>query len=611
MKIQLGTTDKLPLLEIVLKNRNVKVSAEDFLNLSWDDVQSPHDIENLERIADKIHSHLKNSEKIAIIVDSDTDGFTSAALLVNYLELQKEVGYEGSWEGNNPEFVFLFHEGKTHGLSNTTIMKDLRDNIKPDLLIIPDASGTDEQYKALNDLGIEIVVLDHHDTSNKGDNEKTIVANPYHSKDYKNKALSGVGVVFQLCRIFDQKMIFETANKWLDLVAVGLVADVMDLRSKETRFLVQEGLKEENIRLPFLVQARVLDTRVSNDIPYNPKRIGFNIAPLFNAVNRISPIEEKKFIFYSLLDNMALEEVDSGKRVKKSAFDEFEEKPKVLYVDEAIRQASNAKGRQDSRKKKMAGLIDEMISDEKMYEDKVIIIPIDDFNEDQRALGGVTAAALADGYQRPCILLFKDKVEPGAEVKYSGSLRAPSNVEAFLNFRTQCEESRLCTYVMGHQQAAGVGIKGENIGKLRAYFNEKYKEISSEILYQCDFLFDANDPALPDAIFEIAHYKNLWGQGIEEPLIAITGVLLSSQSLFLCGQRKSTLKISLPNGVSCITHKSSQEEHDSLIIPYDGKVEERYLATIVGKASVNEYGGRVSPQIDIESFEVQGTTLNL
>lgn len=98
------------------------------------------------------------------------------------------------------ELVPLFHVGKTHGLSDTKVMRQIRDEVKPNLLIVPDASGTPEQYQALVDLGLDILVIDHHDTNDRGDNNRVIVVNNQQSENYKNKALSGVGVVWQVCR---------------------------------------------------------------------------------------------------------------------------------------------------------------------------------------------------------------------------------------------------------------------------------------------------------------------------------------------------------------------------------------------------------------------------
>lgn len=585
-------TEELDPMSHVLRNRGV-TDIEGFFNLGWDDVQSSYDLDNIQLAADKILYHCRNSKTIAVLVDCDADGMTSAAVLINYLEEQRRMGFVGennTWDGNTPEFQYLLHEKKEHGLTDTIIMKQLRDLVKPALLIVPDASGTDEQYKALNDLGIDIVVLDHHDTKEKGDNNKTIVVNNQHSEKYRNKDLSGVGVVYQLCRVFDDMLSFVTADKWLDLVAVGLVADVMDMRSPETRFLVLEGLKPENIRSPFLRQARI-DLSYSLGGEYNPLNVAFYIGPLFNAVLRIGTMEEKTLLFRSLLDADALSEIENGKRGCKGEM--------VELVVETLRQSTNAKGRQKRRQDKLTELIDAVISEEGLLQNKVLMLAIDDFEEDQRALSGLIANKIQDYYQRPCILMFQN--EDGS---YSGSVRAPDNIEAFAGFRDQCNDSKLVVYASGHAQAFGIKVTAANVQALQNHFNKKYADIVVDATYNCDFCFDASDPKLGETIEALAAGKEVWGTGIKEPLIAVTNVHISRSSLTLMSADKNpTLKIDLPVGVECLRFRSSKEEFDSLCLPYDG-VEQYYEGVIVGKCSINEWRGKCTPQLFIENYEV-------
>lgn len=576
----------------VLLNRGVK-DIEGFFNISWDTLQSAYDLDNIQLAANKILHHCRNSKTIAVLVDCDADGMTSAAVLINYLETQRligEVGENQTWEGNIPEFQYLLHEKKEHGLSDTNIMRQLRDLVKPALLIVPDASGTDDQYKALNDLGIDIVVLDHHDTKEKGDNNKTIVVNNQHSEKYLNKDLSGVGVVYQLCRVFDDMLTLVIADKWLDLVAVGLVSDVMDMRAPETRFLVQEGLRPENISSPFLQQARI-DLSYSLGGDYNAINVGFYIGPLFNAVLRIGTMEEKTLLFRSLLDVDAISEIENGKRGCKGEM--------VPLVVETLRQATNAKGRQKRRQDKLTELIDTVISEEKLMLNKIILLAIDDFEEDQRALSGLIANKIQDYYQRPAIIMFKN--EDGS---YSGSSRAPDNIEAFQNFRDQCNESKLVVFASGHGQAFGIKVTAANVQKLQDYFNNKYATVVVDATYNCDFCFDANDPKLCEVIEALAENKAIWGTGLKEPLIAITNAHISRSSLTLMSADKNpTLKIDLPSGVECLRFRSSREEFDSLCLPYDG-VEQYYEGIIVGKSSINEWRGNRTPQLFIEDYEV-------
>lgn len=166
----------------------------DFFDLDWSCVQSPHDLDYAKEAAERIIRAMRDGEKVAMLVDVDVDGFTSSSLLTNYLNQQmKEYG---SFPDSKMEIVHIFHEKKTHGLGDAKAMRQVRDEIKPTLLIVPDASGTAEQYQGLVSIGVDVVVIDHHDTKERGDGEKVIIVNNQQSDKYRNKALSGVGVTW-------------------------------------------------------------------------------------------------------------------------------------------------------------------------------------------------------------------------------------------------------------------------------------------------------------------------------------------------------------------------------------------------------------------------------
>lgn len=520
------------------------------------------------------------------------DGFSSSALLINYIRMQQQYG---DWGDYDPELVPIFHRDKTHGLADTEVMRRLRDEILPDLLVIPDASGTDSQYQALTDLDIDIIVLDHHDMVERGDGDKVIVVNNQQSEKYTNKDLSGVGVVWQFCRVLDEKLTLVCADRWLDLVAIGNVGDVMDMRSPETRFLVTQGLQNDHINSYFLQFKKFTDYSM-RDKDYCPHVVSFNIAPLFNAVCRFGDFKEKEFLFNALLDNMAGTKVNNGKR--------GHEDEAVDLVEEACRLATNTKSRQDRRKNKLVEMIETVISEEGRIKDKVLVLAFDDFEEEYRALSGLVAGTLADIYQRPVILTFKKGDD------YIGSLRVNGTNPAYENFKDQCNASGYCTFASGHQSAAGIGIKGDCVEKLQEYFNERYKDIDSEVYYDVDFIIDANDPALPDLIAELAPLKDIYGKGLEEPLIAVTNVKIGQSNTSLMGAKKTTLGITLPN-MKFINFKSSREEYDSLRPSYNGQVEQFYVATVIGKEpELNVWGNNCTPQLKIEDYHIEGSVFD-
>lgn len=571
----------------ILANRGV-TDIEGFFDLDWDCVQDPADLDYSTEAAERIIKALRDGEKVAMLVDVDVDGFTSSALLSNYLH-QQMMEY-GSFPDSGMEIVHLFHEKKTHGLNDTKIMRQLRDEVKPNLLVIPDASGSNEQYQALVDLGIDVVVMDHHDTKERGDGKKVIVVNNQHSDKYRNKALSGVGVTWQVCRMMDRLLDFCCADNYLDLVALGLVADVMDMRSPETRFLVLEGMKPENAQVPLTVMA----PEIFRDFERMTQHfIGWTIGPAVNAITRIGTRSENELGFGCLLDENMDKMVANNKRGASG---------QTEYVREAWRIVTNAKGRQDRRRNKLTQMIENLVQEEGLADNKIIVLAIDDFEEEYRALSGVVANQLIDVYQRPVVLTFLND-----DGDYAGSLRAPGHIEAWENFRSMCEESKCCRYASGHQLAAGICIYGDAVQDFIDYFNEKFADVDVEPGHVVDFIFDADDPSIVDLCRDIDACGDIWGNGIEVPKIAVQNVKVGPGTLSLLGKMPSrrVLSIDLPNGVRAVKFGSSQEEFQSLCLPYSTPPQ-YYNLTIVGTMSLNRFAGRETPQILVEDYEVKG-----
>jgi single-stranded-DNA-specific exonuclease len=235
-----------------------------------------------------------------------------------------------------------------------------------------------------------------------------------------------------------------------------------------------------------------------------------------------------------------------------------------------MRQATNGKARQKRQSDKLSALIDDLIVRDNLLVNRVLIITIDDFDESQKALSGLICNKLQDMYSRPVILVFKNKDNGN----YYGSARSPSNIEAFLGFREFCEESHLGIYFSGHSAAFGVAITPYNIPAFQEYCNNAFSGVDMTPTFNVDFIFDAADPALPDTVLALAQFKDYWGANVEEPVIAVTNVVIDKGHFSLLSQDKNpTLKITTPSGVALMKFRSSHEEFESLLIDYDGEVE--------------------------------------
>ena len=152
-----------------------------------------------------------------------------------------------------------------------------------------------------------------------------------------------------------------------------------------------------------------------------------------------------------------------------------------------------------------------------------------------------------------------------------------------------------------HANALGVGIYDAFFETFIDYSNQALAEFDFTPCYKVDFIFNGADFKGSD-IIEIAELKSLWGQGVEEPLVAIEHINLHAGNVELMSPNKSpTLKITLPNGTSLIKFKSSNEEFEKFN-SQTGCI----TINIVGKCERNEWNGIVKPQIIIEDYEIVG-----
>lgn len=537
---------------------------------------------------------ISNNDKAVVIIDSDCDGFTSAATIINYL-------YDLFPAWVSEKLSWFMHDGKQHGLSDF----NLEDDIK--LIIIPDAGSNDYEYhKKYNEQNIEIIVLDHHEAEKLSDH--AIVINNQLS-EYPNKHLSGVGVVWQFCKYLDSLMNINNADKYLDLVALGLDADMMSLKEIETKHLIEKGFKQ--LQNPFF-EAMVEKNDYSMKSKVNPISVAFYVAPYVNAIVRSGTIEEKQIVFRSMLNFEAYKKVPSTKRGHKLGEEE-------TILAQALRTCTNVKNRQTRAQDAGLEFLEKMIEEQNLLDHKVLLFLLEPGQID-RNIAGLIANKFMAKYQRPCCILTKvtEKIEPlmvqiadgvrGLKwntehqtytlVTYQGSARGYDK-SGITNFKDICIETDCIRYAEGHQGAFGLGLDEDMIDEFLAATDEALKDMSSEPVYWVDFVYDG-DNVDADGIVEIASHDELWGKDMDEPIVAIHNVRLTKDMVSLMSpDKKPTLKITLPNKVSLIKFNSSQEEYESFIS------EEGWIkADFIGKCNANEWNGHLYPQVFIEDFQI-------
>ena len=560
--------DVVNAVEQVLANRGIAPeNVEHYLNTTDEDILSPMLIMNIEEGVKVLIKHIAQGDKVLIQIDSDCDGYTSAAALINYLNRL----FPGFVQSN---IYYRIHTGKQHGILLETIPEDVK------LVIAPDSSSNDyEVHQELKAKGVDVLVIDHHEADKISENA-VIINNQL--CDYPTKSLSGVGMVYKFCSYMDELLNVDYADDYLDLVALGMVADMMDLRDYETRHLITRGL--EHIRNPYF-KGMVDKQAYSLKDGITPIGVAFYIAPYVNATIRMGTQEEKLMLFESMLDYRGYELVPSTKRGCKGQSE--------TRVEQACRNCTNIKNRQTKARDAALENIERIIKEKNLLENKILAIKLDTFAAD-RNLTGLIANQLMAKYQRPVLLL--NKTEDGWE----GSGRGYDKSK-FDNLREFLKESELVMYAEGHANALGVGITNDNFTTFIDYSNRELAGFDFTPCYKVDFIFNGADFRGKD-IVEIAELKSLWGQGVDEPFIAIENIKVYAGNVVLMSPDKSpTLKITLPNGTSLIKFKSSQEEYEKLRSE-TGCV----TINVVGKCERNVWNGTVTPQIIIEDYEIVG-----
>lgn len=562
---------ELTAVERVLSNRGIMPSEiNHYLHTTDDDILSPSLITNMDAGIKMLIKHIAQNDRVLLQIDSDCDGYTSAAVLMNYLNCLFP-----SFVQNN--IIYRIHTGKQHGIILDTVPTDVK------LVIAPDSSSNDyDEHRALKEQGVDVLVIDHHE-ADKISECACVINNQL--CDYPTKSLSGVGMVYKFCSRIDEFMNVDYADQFLDLVALGLIADMMDLRDFETKHLITRGL--ENIRNPYFY-GMVKKNEFSLRDGITPIGVAFYIAPYVNATIRMGDHNEKMMLFESMLDFRGYEQIPSTKRGCKGQME--------TRVEQACRNSTNIKNRQAKVRDSALEAIERIIKDKGLLDNKILVIKLDEKMSVDRNLTGLIANQLMAKYQRPVLLLNK------TALGWEGSGRGYDK-SRFDNLREFLNESGLVMYAEGHANALGVGIQDEKFNTFIEFSNKALESFDFTPCYKVDFIFNGGDFKGKD-IIEIAELKSIWGQGIDEPYVAIENVKVSSENIHLMSADKNpTLKISLPNGTSLIKFKSSHEEYEKL------KSEMGCVTiNVVGRCERNIWNGTVSAQLIIEDYEIVSTT---
>ena len=444
-------------------------SYENYTNI-WDAMQL------LEKARKGATYHDKH---IAIVCDSDCDGYCSSAMAKRFL-IHFGVPKE--------RISVLFHSGKQHGLSKdilTQLNKGVG-NTPIALIWLPDAGTNDvEACGYYTDcFNIPVLITDHHIADRQ--NGYGLIVNNQTSENVTNKDLCGTGVTYKVISAYCNMAGDNFHQSIVDLVALATISDVMDMRSVENRLFVKWGLSHiNNTFLIGLCEAFIANGNI------NPTSIAWDIVPKINAVCRSDDAELKQELFNALCDDVW----DEG------------------LIDRL--RACHQKQRNEV---------------DKLYQETLAMHPMGDkvkiFVVENTPYSGLVANKLSDYYSCPVMVVHE------SYNKYIGSLRSPCPM------KTQLNDTNLMTLCMGHECACGVGWYKNTTDELIAKCKQlDFTPAVKEVTYSTDNvlmgreLFDMHD-----------EYMDVWGQGIPEPTVHFSNITISGQDIKELGTNKTTIK---------------------------------------------------------------------
>ncbi len=413
------------IVDQLLINRGIDPKQKDrFLNPDfYRDTCDAKKLPNIDTVVKCIKQAIYDKEKIGIFADYDADGVPGAAILTKLfrlLKLRTEIYIPTRKEGyglNEQGIRFL----KEQGCSLI---------ITVDLGIV-----NDKEVKLAKDLGIDVIVTDHHEIqSNKLPKDAIAIVHPQLPKSkYQNPNLSGGAVAWKLAwgilkEIKGEKYL-TYAKWWLDLAAITLVCDNMIVTGKkdnlENRVLIKYGInilsKTKNIGLKKLYEIASIDPK-----SISTYTIGFQIGPRINAPGRMNHAGPSYYLLIS-------EDKKEAKEIAEQL--DVINKQRQKELDEILKQAQNK------------------VKTEKLDKKKIILVVGKNWLS---GIVGLIAGKLMERYCRPVIVFRQD----GENLH--GSARSISGFDIMKALK-KCEK-----YLVGfggHKAAAGLTLEKKNFSK--------------------------------------------------------------------------------------------------------------------------------------------------
>ena len=547
--------------------------AKKFLNPQIGYFYKSDTMKDLYNAVNLLKKNIDAGKKILIVGDYDVDGVISTYVLYKSLiKLKANVKY------HIPDRI---KEG--YGINEIIIKNAKKDEI--DLIITCDNGiAAIDQIKLAKELGISVIVTDHHDVPFKEDIDgkrefiipsADCVVNPKQSDcKYPFKGLCGAGVVYKLIEALFEEYSINKAEviDLLQYIAIATVCDVVDLVD-ENRIIVKKGLELLNNTSNIGLNALYEETGVK-DKNITVYTIGFILGPSINASGRL----EQAFWALELLLS---DDVNKAKQLAE----------KLNELN---------KERQDLTKKGVDKAIS-IIEENNMHHEKVLVVYLDDIHE---SIAGIIAGRIREKYNLPTIILTK---------AHDGAKGSGRSIEEYNMFEELLKCKDLLGKFGGHPMAAGMSIPIENIEQFRERLNSLHTLTEEDILVKVQIDMPLSLKKLSYGLIDEISLLEPYGKSNPKPTFGIKKLKLLEAKVL--GKNKNVLKLSLTDGTlgiegiyfgdiegfeKTIKGEFGEEEYSRV---FNGISNNVYL-DIVCFPEINEYMGNKKIQLFINNYRI-------
>ena len=491
-----------PILKQIYVNRGVqsekdldlKVANLHGLNLVEGKNQT---LKGLDQACTLLYQALTDNTKIIIVGDFDADGATSTALMMDALTSMGSSNH-----------TFLVPNRFEFGYGLTPQIVDIAASKGAEMLITVDSGiSCIAGVNRAKDLGLKVIVTDHHLPGKQTPNADAIVNPNQHNCSFPSKSLAGVGVAFYVMlalRSYLREKNYFSINKieepniaqLLDLVALGTVADVVSLDSNN-RILVEQGLKRIRAGKTRPGIQALIEISNKNQERLVASDFGFALGPRINAAGRLDDMS------YGI--NCLLSSNLASARTMASELDDLNKTRREIE-----------QGMQLEAEK----ILKALSFDEDNLPSAIALYQADW----HQGVIGIVAGRLKEKLHRPCIIFAKGKEGDDSsnihqEIKGSARSIPGLHIRDLLE-QIESQHPNLIIKFGGHAMAAGLSIKRKDLEKFQLVFNELASTLLSSEDLQSIIL---SDGGLPNSDLSLTFAEQIreagpWGQNFPEPI---------------------------------------------------------------------------------------------